>query len=136
MCFFKEFRCINTHIIIIIIATRGEVKERRKKQNNRQGTPAHFDVTLTLLHLQRLNFDLTKMYLELVAMYVRVHHGTPAHFDVTLTLFQRLNFDLTKMYLELVATYVSIMILVSKVDDRKSVTALFNVAHEFLHGKG
>ncbi|XP_070198960.1 nck-associated protein 1-like isoform X2 [Littorina saxatilis] len=48
----------------------------------------------------------------------------------------RLNFDLTKSYLELVATYVSIMILVSKVDDRKAVTALFNVAHEFLQGKG
>ncbi|XP_076471600.1 nck-associated protein 1-like isoform X3 [Babylonia areolata] len=48
----------------------------------------------------------------------------------------RLNFDLTKMYLELVATYVSIMILVSKVDDRKAVIALFNVAHEFLQGKG
>ncbi|KAK6192637.1 hypothetical protein SNE40_004076 [Patella caerulea] len=47
-----------------------------------------------------------------------------------------LNFDITKNYLDLVTTYVSIMILVSKVEDRKAVLSLFNVAHEFLHGKG
>jgi hypothetical protein len=28
------------------------------------------------------------------------------------------------------------MILVNKVEDRKAVIALFNVAHEFLQGKG
>ena len=55
---------------------------------------------------------------------------------MSLFVFQRLNFDLTKLYLELVATYVSIMILLSKVDDRRAVIALFNVAHEFLQGKG
>ncbi|XP_041365275.1 nck-associated protein 1-like isoform X2 [Gigantopelta aegis] len=52
------------------------------------------------------------------------------HMDITL------NFDLTKNYLDLISSYVSIMILVSKVEDRKSVLALFNAAHEFLHGKG
>lgn len=50
--------------------------------------------------------------------------------------FQTLNFDLTKNYLDLVTTYVSIMILVSKVDDRKTVLSLYNVAHEYLHGSG
>ncbi|XP_060594108.1 membrane-associated protein Hem-like isoform X2 [Ruditapes philippinarum] len=47
-----------------------------------------------------------------------------------------LNFDLAKSYLDLVTTYVSIMILVSKVDDRKTVLALYNVAHEYLHQSG
>ncbi|KAK0068424.1 membrane-associated protein Hem-like isoform X3 [Biomphalaria pfeifferi] len=46
-----------------------------------------------------------------------------------------LNFDLTKTYLELIVTYMSIMILMSKVDDRKTVLALYNSAHEFMHGK-
>ncbi|BFZ05028.1 hypothetical protein BsWGS_08068 [Bradybaena similaris] len=46
-----------------------------------------------------------------------------------------LNYDLTKNYLDLIVTYVSIMILMSKVDDRKIVLALYNSAHEFLHGK-
>ncbi|RUS84127.1 hypothetical protein EGW08_008101 [Elysia chlorotica] len=46
-----------------------------------------------------------------------------------------INFDLTKHYLDLIVTYVSIMILMSRVDDRKAVLALYNSAHEFLHGK-
>lgn len=48
---------------------------------------------------------------------------------------QTLNYDLTKNYLDLIVTYISIMILMSKVDDRKVVLALYNCAHEFLHGK-
>ncbi|XP_052216371.1 membrane-associated protein Hem-like isoform X3 [Dreissena polymorpha] len=47
-----------------------------------------------------------------------------------------INFDLCKNYLDLVTTYVSIMILVSKVEDRKAVLSLYNVAHEFMHGQG
>lgn len=47
-----------------------------------------------------------------------------------------LNYDLTKSYLDLVTTYVSIMILVSKVDDRKAVLSLYSVAHEYMHGQG
>ncbi|XP_052066391.1 nck-associated protein 1-like isoform X4 [Mytilus californianus] len=52
------------------------------------------------------------------------------HLDIAL------NYDLTKQYLDLMVTYVSIMVLVSKVDDRRLVLSLFNVAHEFLHGAG
>ncbi|GFS21889.1 Nck-associated protein 1, partial [Elysia marginata] len=52
-----------------------------------------------------------------------------AQMDITL------NFDLTKNYLDLIVTYVSIMILMSRVDDRKAVLALYNCAHEFLHSK-
>ncbi|KAI1280571.1 Membrane-associated protein Hem [Halotydeus destructor] len=44
------------------------------------------------------------------------------------------NFDLTKAYLDLMATYVSLMILLSRVDDRKAVLGLFNTAHEMTHG--
>lgn len=51
-------------------------------------------------------------------------------FDITV------NYDLTKNYLDLVATYSSLMILLSKVDDRKAVLGLFNHAHEMMHGSG
>ncbi|XP_059172093.1 nck-associated protein 1-like [Physella acuta] len=51
------------------------------------------------------------------------------HFDITL------NYDLTKNYLDLITTYVSIMILIMQIDDRKSVLALYNSAHEFVHEK-
>jgi NCK-associated protein 1 len=52
------------------------------------------------------------------------------HFDITL------NFDLTKNYLDLISTYVSLMILLSKVDDRKTVLGLFTISHELTHGQG
>lgn len=41
-----------------------------------------------------------------------------------------INHELTKNYLDLVTTYVSLMILLSRVDDRKAVLGLFNAAYE------
>lgn len=51
------------------------------------------------------------------------------HLDISL------NFELTKHYLDLVATYVSLMVLLSRVEDRKAVLGLFNAAYEVVHGK-
>ncbi|XP_018565798.1 membrane-associated protein Hem [Anoplophora glabripennis] len=44
------------------------------------------------------------------------------------------NFELTKYYLDLVTTYVSLMVLLSRVEDRKAVLGLFNAAYEIVHG--
>ncbi|KAJ8961396.1 hypothetical protein NQ318_014641 [Aromia moschata] len=44
------------------------------------------------------------------------------------------NFELTKHYLDLVTTYVSLMVLLSRVEDRKAVLGLFNAAYEIVHG--
>ncbi|GAB6026086.1 hypothetical protein CHUAL_012289 [Chamberlinius hualienensis] len=52
-----------------------------------------------------------------------------------LSLNITVNFDLTKGYLDLVTTYVSVMILLSRVEDRKAVLGLFNAAHEITHGQ-
>ncbi|XP_055996356.1 nck-associated protein 1-like isoform X6 [Ostrea edulis] len=49
------------------------------------------------------------------------------HMDVTL------NYDLTVNYLNLISTYVSIMILLSRVEDRRVVLSLYSVAYEYLH---
>lgn len=43
------------------------------------------------------------------------------------------NFELTKNYLDLVTTYVSLMVLLSRVEDRKAVLGLFNAAYEIVH---
>jgi len=48
---------------------------------------------------------------------------------------QALNFELTKAYLELVVTYVTLMVLLSRVEDRKAVLGLFNAAHEMVHNQ-
>lgn len=51
-----------------------------------------------------------------------------------LSLDISINFDLTKAYLDLVVTYVSLMILPSRIDDRKAVLSLFNLSHEMIQG--
>ena len=40
------------------------------------------------------------------------------------------NFHMTSLYLELVTIYIQLMILLSRVDDRKAVLGLFNAAYE------
>ena len=45
------------------------------------------------------------------------------------------NFDATRLYLNVVSIYVRLMILLSRVDDRKAVLGLFNAAHEMIHGQ-
>ena len=47
-----------------------------------------------------------------------------------------INYDMTCNYLELISTYVSLMILLSKVDDRKTVLGLYTLAHEMINGQG
>ncbi|CAL4093232.1 unnamed protein product, partial [Meganyctiphanes norvegica] len=46
------------------------------------------------------------------------------------------SFDLTKGYLDLVTNYVTLMILLSRVEDRKAVLGLFNAAHEMVNNQG
>jgi len=45
------------------------------------------------------------------------------------------NFHLTQLYLDLVTIYIQLMILLSRVDDRKAVLGLFNAAHEMSHNQ-
>ncbi|XP_078260180.1 nck-associated protein 1 isoform X2 [Rhinoraja longicauda] len=49
-------------------------------------------------------------------------------FDITV------NFDLTKHYLDLVVSYTTLMIMVSRIEERKAIVGLYNYAHEMLHG--
>ncbi|CAF1247900.1 unnamed protein product, partial [Didymodactylos carnosus] len=44
-----------------------------------------------------------------------------------------LNCDFTKAYLELISTYISLMILLSRIDDRKIVLGLYNAATDLTH---
>ena len=45
------------------------------------------------------------------------------------------NFEMTKLYLELVTVYIQLMILLSRVEDRKVVLGLFNAAYEMVHNQ-
>ncbi|MEQ2182288.1 Nck-associated protein 1 [Goodea atripinnis] len=47
---------------------------------------------------------------------------------------QTVNFDLTKNYLDLVVTYTTLMIILSRIEERKAIIGLYNYAHEMTHG--
>ena len=64
-------------------------------------------------------------------LFIQLKKSDESYF--LLTKLQTLNFDLTKAYLDLVSIYVSLMILLSRVEDRKAVLGLFNAAHELTH---
>uniref|UniRef100_A0A7N8XEY9 Nck-associated protein 1 n=1 Tax=Mastacembelus armatus TaxID=205130 RepID=A0A7N8XEY9_9TELE len=49
-------------------------------------------------------------------------------FDITV------NFDLTRNYLDLVVTYITLMIILSRIEERKAIIGLYNYAHEMTHG--
>ncbi|TRY96954.1 hypothetical protein DNTS_013243 [Danionella cerebrum] len=49
-------------------------------------------------------------------------------FDITV------NFDLTRNYLDLVVTYTTLMLLLSRIEERKAIIGLYNYAHEMTHG--
>uniref|UniRef100_A0A674DHV9 Nck-associated protein 1 n=1 Tax=Salmo trutta TaxID=8032 RepID=A0A674DHV9_SALTR len=60
-------------------------------------------------------------------------------FKLILILFpylflQTVNFDLTKNYLDLVVTYTNLMMLLSRIEERKAIIGLYNYAHEMTHG--
>ncbi|XP_056418753.1 nck-associated protein 1-like [Hyla sarda] len=45
------------------------------------------------------------------------------------------NYNFTKNYLDLIVTYVSVILLISRIDDRKMLIALYNCAFEMLQGQ-
>uniref|UniRef100_A0A6Q2ZHZ6 NCK associated protein 1 like n=1 Tax=Esox lucius TaxID=8010 RepID=A0A6Q2ZHZ6_ESOLU len=44
------------------------------------------------------------------------------------------NFDFTKNYLELIVTYTSVIIMLSRIDDKKVLVGMYNCAHEMSNG--
>uniref|UniRef100_UPI0037E846CE nck-associated protein 1-like n=1 Tax=Semicossyphus pulcher TaxID=241346 RepID=UPI0037E846CE len=44
------------------------------------------------------------------------------------------NFDFTKNYLDLIITYTSVIITLSRIDDKKTLVGMFNCAHEMTNG--
>lgn len=69
---------------------------------------------------------------------VLVNVGLPSIFSLLVLfhsfLLQHVNYDLTKNYLDLIVTYASLILLLSRIDDRKAVIGLYHCAHEMIHG--
>ncbi|KAM6981225.1 nck-associated protein 1-like [Aplochiton taeniatus] len=45
-----------------------------------------------------------------------------------------INFDFTRSYLDVIATYTSVILMLSRIDDKKALVGMFNCAHEMSNG--
>ncbi|XP_042310241.1 nck-associated protein 1-like isoform X2 [Sceloporus undulatus] len=54
--------------------------------------------------------------------------ASQCYFDI------HVNFDFTKNYLDLLVTYASVILLLSRIDDRKALIGLYHCTHEMIHG--
>uniref|UniRef100_A0A667X2V1 NCK associated protein 1 like n=1 Tax=Myripristis murdjan TaxID=586833 RepID=A0A667X2V1_9TELE len=45
-----------------------------------------------------------------------------------------INFDFTKNYLDLIITYTSVIIMLSRIDDKKALVGMYNCSHEMTNG--
>ncbi|KAL2091459.1 hypothetical protein ACEWY4_013722 [Coilia grayii] len=53
---------------------------------------------------------------------------------IFLPTLQTINFDFTKNYLDLVVTYASVILMLSRIDEKKALVGLYNCAHEMSNG--
>uniref|UniRef100_A0A671S9S8 Nck-associated protein 1 n=1 Tax=Sinocyclocheilus anshuiensis TaxID=1608454 RepID=A0A671S9S8_9TELE len=74
----------------------------------------------------RLEFQ--SMFNDHVCELLNTVDACQVFFDITV------NFDLTKNYLDLVVTYTNLMMLLSRIEERKAIIGLYNYAHEMTHG--
>ncbi|KAF7240309.1 Nck-associated protein 1-like [Varanus komodoensis] len=54
--------------------------------------------------------------------------ASQCYFDI------HVNYDFTKNYLDLIVTYASVILLLSRIDDRKILVGLYHCTHEMIHG--
>uniref|UniRef100_A0A4W6EJ62 NCK associated protein 1 like n=1 Tax=Lates calcarifer TaxID=8187 RepID=A0A4W6EJ62_LATCA len=64
--------------------------------------------------------------------------ATSSYYDSFLDVIEfrviAINFDFTKNYLDLIITYTSVIITLSRIDDKKALVGMFNCAHEMTNG--
>ncbi|XP_062842505.1 nck-associated protein 1-like [Trichomycterus rosablanca] len=54
--------------------------------------------------------------------------ASQCYFNITV------NFDFTKNYLDLIITYISVILMLSRIDDRKTLIGMYNCAYELSNG--
>ncbi|XP_062827137.1 nck-associated protein 1-like isoform X1 [Anolis carolinensis] len=54
--------------------------------------------------------------------------ASQCYFDI------HVNYDFTKNYLDLIVTYASVILLLSRIDDRKALIGLYHCTYEMIHG--
>uniref|UniRef100_A0A673WC78 Nck-associated protein 1 n=1 Tax=Salmo trutta TaxID=8032 RepID=A0A673WC78_SALTR len=86
------------------------------------------NVSLSIACIFQIYFSSFECCLDHVCELLNTIDACQVFFDITV------NFDLTKNYLDLVVTYTNLMMLLSRIEERKAIIGLYNYAHEMTHG--
>lgn len=94
--------------------------------------PVHKEKTdiLKLLNNFYMSFVDVMEFRDHVYELLNTIDACQCYFDINV------NYNFTKSYLDLIVTYTSVILLLSRIDDRKVIIGMFNCAHEMLHGHG
>uniref|UniRef100_A0A6Q2XER7 Nck-associated protein 1 n=1 Tax=Esox lucius TaxID=8010 RepID=A0A6Q2XER7_ESOLU len=100
------------------------------RNNNQQLTQLQKEKSEILKNLALYYFTFVDVmeFKDHVSELLNTIDACQVFFDITI------NFDLTKNYLDLVVTYTTLMMLLSRIEERKAIIGLYNYAHEMTHG--
>uniref|UniRef100_A0A8C9RSV4 Nck-associated protein 1 n=1 Tax=Scleropages formosus TaxID=113540 RepID=A0A8C9RSV4_SCLFO len=117
------------------------IKKVRRCDVTRVGKPRvigekGWGVSQQLTQLQKDKSEILKSLALYYFTFVDEHVGEllnnidscQVFFDITV------NFDLTKNFLDLVVCYATLLMLLSRIEERKAIIGLYNYAHEMTHG--
>ncbi|KAF6738772.1 Nck-associated protein 1-like [Oryzias melastigma] len=90
---------------------------QKQKSEVLQATKNFYDSFLDVLELKDHVYEL-----------LNTIDAGQCHFDIAF------NFDFTKNYLDLIVTFTSVIIMLSRIEDKKALVGMFNSAHEMTNG--
>ncbi|XP_028262239.1 nck-associated protein 1-like [Parambassis ranga] len=103
------------------IDTRGNIQSltsiQRQKSEVLAATSSYYDSFLDVIEFRDHVYELLNSI-----------DACQCFFDISV------NFDFTKNYLDLIITYTSVIITLTRIDDKKALVGMFNCAHEMTNG--
>ncbi|XP_068598431.1 nck-associated protein 1-like [Brachionichthys hirsutus] len=103
------------------IDSRGNIQNltgiQRQKSEVMTATASYYDSFLDVIEFRDHVYEL-----------LNTIDACQCFFDITV------NFDFTKNYLDLIATYTSVIIMLSRIDEKKALVGMYNCAHEMTNG--
>ncbi|KAJ3601785.1 hypothetical protein NHX12_029549 [Muraenolepis orangiensis] len=102
-----DFRGNNQHLTSI----------QRQKSQVMAAASSYYDSFLDVMELRDHVYEL-----------LNTIDASQCFFDISI------NFDLTKSYLDLIITYTSVILMLSRVDDKKVLVGMYNCAYEMTNG--
>uniref|UniRef100_A0A3Q3WFS9 Uncharacterized protein n=1 Tax=Mola mola TaxID=94237 RepID=A0A3Q3WFS9_MOLML len=101
----------------IVSMTQNLISIQRQKSEVLAATASYYDSFLDVIEFRDHVYEL-----------LNTIDACQCFFDIAI------NFDFTRSYLDLIITYTSVIIMLSRIDDKKTLVGMFNCAHEMSNG--